>query len=90
MKIIKIRELLDRTIETVKIQASKIYSKELVETLFVNPYCKVEFITASINVERKAASRYLRQLEEIGILKSYKVGKENIFINVELIELLKE
>ena len=90
VKIKKIRELLDGTIETVKEKASKIYSKELVETLFVNPYCKVEFITASINLERKAASRYLHQLEEIGILKSYKVGKENIFINVELIELLKE
>lgn len=90
VKIKRIRELLDKTIETVKEKASKIYSKELVETLFVNPYCKVEFITASINVERKAASRYLHQLEEIGILKSYKIGKENIFINVELIELLKE
>lgn len=90
VKIKKIRELLDSTIETVKTKASKIYSKELVETLFVNPYCKVEFITTSVNVERKAASRYLHQLEEIGILKSYKVVKENIFINVELIELLKE
>lgn len=90
VKIKKIRELLDKTIETVKEKASKIYSKELVETLFVNPYCKVEFIIVSINVERKAASRYLHQLEEIGILKSYKVGKENIFLNVELIELLKK
>ena len=88
-KIKKIRELLDKTIESVKEKSSKIYSKELVETLFVNPYCKVEFITESINVERKAASRYLHQLEEIGILKSFKVGKENIFINIELIELLK-
>lgn len=90
VKIKKIRELLDRTIETVKSKSAKIYSKELVETLFVNPYCKVEFVTASINVERKAASRYLHQLEEIGILKSYKAGTENIFINVELIELLKQ
>lgn len=90
VKIKRIRELLDRTIEAVKEKAPKIYSKELVEILFVNPYCKVEFITASLNVERKAASRYLHQLEEIGILKSYKVGKENIFINVELIQLLKE
>ena len=90
IKIKKIRELLDRTIEIVKSKASKIYSKELVEILFINPYCKVEFVTASVNVERKAASRYLHQLEAIGVLKSYKVGKENLFINVELIELLKQ
>lgn len=90
VKIKSIRELLEKTIETVKEKASKIYSKELVETLFVNPYCKIEFITKSVNVERKAASRYLHQLEEIGVLKSYKIGKENIFINTELIELLKQ
>ena len=90
IKIKNIRDLLDKTIETVKEKAPKIYSKELVETLFVNPYCKVEFIINSINVERKAASRYLHRLEEIGLLKSYKVGKENIFINIELIQLLKE
>lgn len=89
LKIKRIKELLDQTIEIIKVQGSKIYSKELVETLFVNPYCKVEFITNSLNVERKAASRYLHRLQEIGVLEIYKVGKENIFINKKLIELLR-
>jgi Fic family protein len=88
-KIKKIKELLDTTIEIVKEKAPKIYSKELVETLFVNPYCKVEFITLAISIERKAASRYLHQLQAIGILDERKVGKENIFINKALIELLR-
>jgi len=89
IKIKQIKNLLDRTIEKVKEQAPKIYSKELVETLFVNPYCKVEFVTSSIGVERKAASRYLHQLVEVGILEEYKIGKENIFINKGLLEILK-
>lgn len=89
-KIKGIRSLLDATIEMVKEKAPKIYSKELVETLFVNPYCKIGLITEAVKVERKAASRYLRQLEAIGVLKSYKIGKENIFINRELVELLQE
>jgi len=89
IKIKKIKKLLDKSIEIIKEQVPKIYSKELVETLFVNPYCKVEFITSSIGIERKAASRYLHQLKDIGILDIYKVGKENIFINRELVELLK-
>jgi Fic family protein len=89
LKIKKIRELLDTTIKLVKSKASKIYSKELVETLFVNPYCKVEFIVNTIGVERKAASRYLHELKEIGLLDIYKIGKENIFINSKLVELLK-
>ena len=90
IKIKQIKSLLDGTIERVKRQASKIYSKELVETLFVNPYCKVEFLINSIGVERKAASRYLHQLVDIGILEEYKVGKENIFINKDLLEILKK
>jgi len=88
-KVKKIKVLLDNTIETVKSQAPKIYSKELVETLFTNPYCKIDFIVKAISVERKAASRYLLQLEVLGILQSYKIGKENIFVNTKLVELLK-
>jgi len=89
-KISQIKSEIDRSIEFVRETAPKIYSKELVETLFVNPYCKVEFVVSSIGVERKAASRYLHQLAEIGILEEQKIGKENIFINKRLMEILKK
>ena len=89
-KVKAIKELLDTTIEKVKSEAPKIYSKELVETLFENPYCKTEFIVKALGVERKAASRYLHQLEAIGILTCMKVGKDNLFINAGLMDLLKE
>jgi len=56
----------------------------------VNPYSKVEFISKSIGVERKAASRYLHQLADIGVLAFYKAGKENIFINAALMDILKQ
>lgn len=84
-----IRELLDLTIKEVKENAPKIYSKELVENIFEQPYTKIEYITNKLGVERKAASRYLRKLKEIGVLESKKVGKEVIYINKELIRLLK-
>lgn len=89
-KITNIKEEMEKTIEFVREKAPKIYSKELVETLFVNPYCKVEFVVDSIGVERKAASRYLHQLVDIGVLEVQKVGKENIFINRVLMEILKK
>lgn len=89
-KIKDIKKLLEDIVEKVKTDAPKIYSKELVETLFENPYCKVEFIVKALGVERKAASRYLHQLEDIGILKCIKVGKDNLFINIGLMDLLKE
>ena len=89
-KVKAIKEVLDSTVEKVKSQTPKIYSKELVETLFENPYCKIDFIVKNLCVERKAASRYLHKLEDIGILRCIKVGKDNLFINIGLMDLLKE
>jgi len=89
-KVKAIKELLDNTLEMVKTKAPKIYSKELVETLFENPYCKIEIVVKHLGVERKAASRYLHQLEALGILNCVKVGKESIFINIGLMNILKE
>ncbi len=39
---------------------------------------------------QKAASRYLKSLEEIGVLEAYKIGRETLYINVGLIEILKQ
>ncbi len=88
-KINKIKDLLEKTIDKVKSKAHKIYRKELVELLFEQPYSKIEFVVEKLNVERKAASRYLKKMEEIGILKSEKIGRENLYLNIELIEILK-
>jgi len=88
-KINRIKEQLEKTVEIVRESAPKIYRKELVELLFEQPYSKIEFVVEKLNVERKAASRYLKKLEEIGILKSEKIGRENLYLNKELIEILK-
>ena len=88
-RISKIKNQLDKTIIEVKTKSPKIYKKELVELLFEQPYSKIEFVVDKLNVERKAASRYLKELENIGILASQKVGRETLYINKELIEILK-
>ncbi len=90
IKITNIKNLLDNTIIKVQKEAPKIYRKELVELLFEQPYSKIDFVVARIGVERKAASRYLKELEEIGILESQKVGREILYINKKLIEILKQ
>ncbi|MCH8330943.1 MAG: Fic family protein [Bacteroidetes bacterium] len=84
-----IRGLLDETLEKVKTELPKIYSKELVEVLFHQPYCKIAHLVDNGIVTRFAASKYLKLLEEIGVLKGEKVGRENLFINIRLYELLK-
>lgn len=89
-KINKIRLLLNETIESVAHKCPKIYRKELVELLFNQPYSKIEFVVNNLKIERKSASRYLKELEDNGFLKSERVGREIIYINVRLIEILKE
>jgi Fic family protein len=89
-KISKIKILLDDTIVKVQRQAPKIYRKELVELLFEQPYSKIEFVVKKLGVERKAASRYLKELEDIQILESQKIGRETLYLNKGLIELLKK
>ncbi len=89
-KITNIKEQLDSTIIRVQEKAPKIYRKELVELLFEQPYSKIEYVVSNLGVERKAASRYLRELETIGVVESQKVGRETLYINKELIEILKK
>lgn len=85
-----IRKLLKDTINKIKNELPKIYSRELVELIFEQPYSKIEYVVDKLGVERKAASRYLRQLEGIKILTSKRVGRETIYINQDLFRILKK
>ena len=64
------------------------YSKELLELVFAQPYVKIEHVVSAHIAERRTASKYLKQLEDIGVLRSYKAWKETVFINQPLMELL--
>ena len=88
-KIANIKKLLDSTIIKVRENTPKLYKKELIELLFEQPYSKIEFVVNKLSVERKTASRYLKELENIGIIESQKVGRETLYINKELIKILK-
>jgi hypothetical protein len=86
--IVMIRALMDETIGRVKTELPKIYSKELVEILFRQPYTKSHFLVEAGISERKTASTYLHELERIGILKSEKIGTEILYLNTRLYDLL--
>jgi len=85
-----INKLMNNTINIVKEKSPRIYSKDLIEVLFEQPYCKIDFLVDRLNIERKAASRYLQNIEELGILKARKIGRENIYINEKLFDLFKK
>jgi Fic family protein len=85
-------EAIERLLETMTSEARervpKIYTKELIEMLFRQPYCKIGFLVEAGIAERKTASRYLGELEKAGLLTSQKVGREILFVNERLIGLL--
>jgi Fic family protein len=68
----------------------KIYSKDLVELLFEKPYCKRQFLEDAGIAKLKTAGTYLVQLEEKGFLKSTQVGKEKLYLNKKLMDILKK
>jgi Fic family protein len=66
----------------------RVYSMELIQMLFRQPYTKGQFLVDAGIAERKTAAKYLKELEKIGVLKRQKIGKENLFLNVKLQKLL--
>lgn len=87
-KISAIRMLSALTVTHVKQAAPKIYSRELVDLIFDLPYCRIQNLVEKGLAGRQAASRYLKQLVEIGVLEERIVGREKLFIHPKLMYLL--
>ena len=87
-KIAAIRALSDQTAEHVRASLPKVYSHELVSLLFELPYCRISNLTDAGIAKRQTASQYLKQLVEIGVLSEANSGKEKLFINPRLMQLL--
>ena len=87
-KIKAIRELMEHTAEFMHRNLPKIYSWELNEVLFKQPYCRIANLVDADIAKRQTASVYLKQLCELGILKEVKSGRETLFVHPKYIELL--
>jgi len=68
----------------------KIYSDELLDSLFYEVYTRINYIEEKCGVTRQTAATYLNQLVEVGLLEYEKVGRESIYKNTRLIELLSK
>jgi Fic family protein len=85
-----IRRLFDETVILCRERTPKIYSKELVELIFRQPYCKISFLADAGIAKRQSASAYLKELEKIGILRGEKLGRETIYKHPALIDILAQ
>ena len=87
-KIAAIRALADHTSEYVREKLPKIYSRELVDIIFEQPYCRIGNLVERDIVQRQSASRYLKELVAIGVLTEMSAGKEKLFVHPKLMQLL--
>ncbi len=85
-----IHRLMGEAKDEIKEKLPKIYSKDLVEILFMHPYTKIEFLMSGMDIHRDTASKYLRELESIDVLESIKIGRSKFFVNKQLFNILKK
>ena len=89
-KILSIRDLADHTADYVKQQLPRIYTRELVNTIFEQPYCRISNLVDAGIAKRQTASVYLKKLAGIGVLAERQVGRERLFTHPKLIQLLTQ
>ncbi|WP_308366114.1 MULTISPECIES: hypothetical protein [unclassified Microbulbifer] len=65
-----------------------IYSHELVQILFEQPYCRIHNLVDVGIAQRQTASSYLKKLAEIGVLNEIQAGKEKLFVHPKLMQLV--
>jgi Fic family protein len=85
----KVNRLMQTFSMEVKVSLPKVYSKDLIEILFKLPYTKRQYLINAGLGTPKTVGNYLNELEEAGFLISEKVGKEKLYLNFRLMEVLE-
>ena len=87
-KVRAVRDLMQEASTYVRAEKPRIYSRELIELLFTQPYCRIENLTELGLGNRVTASGYLKQLVAIGTVEEEKVWRDKVFINRKYLDLL--
>jgi Fic family protein len=87
-KIKAIRDLMLHTTDYVRLKAPTIYSREIIELIFIQPYSRINNVVDTGLAKRQTASVYLKNLVDIGVLSEIKSGREKLFIHPKLMRLL--
>lgn len=85
----EIAELFEKTRELVRERAPKIYSRELMEIIFRQAYCRIDFLVRENIGKRQTATRYLKELVALGVLEEIKRGRDKIYVNSALADILR-
>ncbi len=89
-KIMAIRQLQEHTIDYVRDTLPGIYSRELVESIFTQPYSRIANLVDAGIAKRQTASVYLKELHAIGVLREQQMGRDKLFVHPKLLQLLTQ
>ena len=88
-RLYRITQTMNKTAEEIKKKLPKIYSKDLIDILFRLPYTKRKHLIDKHIGNPKTVGNYLKSLEENGFLKSVIAGKEKLYLNQQLLNILE-
>ncbi len=86
--ITNIKELMQEYKIKLRTELPKIYSQDILNVLFSNPYTKTDFLEMELQISKRTALNYLDAITKIGLLEKTKAGKSNYYINTNLIKVL--
>ena len=81
---------IDNAESQIKDKCPKIYSHKLVQYLFYDFYTKNEYFRQALNISRNTSTAWLKELVRNGFLIEEKVGKEMLYKNAFLFDLMRE
>lgn len=84
----KIRDLQEQYKRSIKEKLPKIYSADLVEFLFANPFYNQEQLSKKVGVHPNTSAKYLNLLLAEKFLESFKHKKAKIYYNSQFLDLL--
>jgi Fic family protein len=87
-KIDAVRQLIEHTSRHVRANHPKLYSRELIELIFAQPYCRIATVVDRGIAKRQTAAVYLKALADSGVLIEEKVGRDKLFMHRRYVDLL--
>lgn len=87
-KIRAIRALMDETAAVVRTGMPNAYSRELIDVIFSQAYCRIGHLVDRGIAKRETASLYLKQMAALGLLEEMKSGRDKVFLHKKYFDLL--
>jgi len=73
--------------QRMRAELPKLYSQDLLNNLFRHPYTRIDYVCKDLDVKRQTAAKYLDLLCEHGFVSKQQHGRNNYYINEQLVGL---